>query len=178
MSQASLRTAEIAARKIRVEETIPHLLKRLQHSFRKAVDEALRLQRIDMSLAHFGTLYMLADEPGVAGAELARRVFVTAQTMNMILRRLEKDGDIERRPFPGNARADSWFITKTGQTRLNLATQVAQGVRARMYSNLAPKDIEQLRGLLERCIAGLEPETEVIEGRRPKAAGAGKTRGR
>jgi DNA-binding MarR family transcriptional regulator len=168
MSQVTLRAHELAPRKIPIEETIPHLLKRLQLSFRKAVDEALRLQRIDMSSAHLGTLYVLAEQPGVAGAELARRLFVTAQTMNVILRRLEKEGAIERRPFPGNARADSWSITKLGQARLDQGSAAAQHVRTRMYSTLAPKEIAQLRALLERCIAGLEAESPAGAARRRK----------
>src|SRR5262245_19212749 len=108
----------------RPEEAIAYLLKNLQHSLRQAVDEAFRHEGIDMSFAHLATLYALESEPGVAGAELARRGFVTAQSMNTILRRLERDGDIERRPHPTSFRADSWFVTRTGQARLDRAKVV------------------------------------------------------
>jgi DNA-binding MarR family transcriptional regulator len=135
---------------------IPHLLKNLHYSVRQAVDEAFRVQRIDMSFAHFVALLTLEFEPGVAGAELARRAFVTAQTMNTILRRLERDGDIERQPHPEKARADSWFVTRNGQVRLNRARVIAEGVWMRMFTALKPAEVKQMQNMLERCIRGLD----------------------
>ena len=136
-------------------EMIPHLLKGLHHSLRQAVDEAFRVRGIDMSYAHLAALYTLEDEPGVAGAELARRSFVTAQTMNTILHRLEKDGDIERRPHPANLRADSWFLTKAGEHRLEVAKKVGEEVWRGMLSAFKASEVEQLQELLQRCVVGL-----------------------
>jgi DNA-binding MarR family transcriptional regulator len=141
-------------------EAIAHLMKGLHHSLRQAVDEAFRMRGIDMSFAHLAALYTLQAEPGVTGAELARRSFVTAQTMNTILHRLEKDGDIERRPHPVNMRADSWFITKAGTRRLETAKAVGEEVWTRMLSAFKPGEVEQLQELLKRCIAGLYVQVE------------------
>jgi DNA-binding MarR family transcriptional regulator len=128
----------------------------LHHSIRQAVDEGFRVQRLDMSVAHFVALLNLEHEPGLAGAELARRGFVTAQTMNTILRRLEREGDIERRPHPQKARADSWYMTKSGQVRLDRARVIGEAVWARMLSALKPVEVKQLQGMLERCIRGMD----------------------
>jgi len=160
------RTTHADAEPVRAELTIPHLLKNFHHAVRQAVDEAFRVQRIEMSFAHFLALLTLQLEPGVAGAEIARRAFVTAQTMNTILRRLESDGDIERRPHPQNARADSWFITKAGQVRLDRAKVIGEAVWIRMLSVLRPTEIKQMQDMLERCIAGLD--TKVNDARMPK----------
>jgi len=149
------------------ELAIPHLLKNLHYSIRQAADEAFRVQRIDMSFAHFLALVTLQQEPGVAGAEIARRVFVTAQTMNTILRRLETDGDIERRPHPQNARADSWFITKKGQGRLDRAKVIGEAVWLRMLSVLRPAEIKQMQDMLERCISSFD--AKVNDARAAKA---------
>ncbi len=70
------------------EEQIGYLLKRLMHQFRHQVDERLR-RNSDVSFAHLVTLDQLQQEPGIAGARLARRLLVTAQTMTGLLRRLE-----------------------------------------------------------------------------------------
>lgn len=141
-------------------EVVAYLLKSLHHSLRQAVDEAFRLRRIEMSFAHLATLYVLQHEPGLAGAELARRGFVTAQSMNTILRRLEKDGDIERRPHPASLRADSWFITRTGEQRLQRAKVVGDEVWRRMLSTFKVDEVAQLQSLLERCITGLDVQVQ------------------
>ncbi|MET0498108.1 MAG: MarR family transcriptional regulator [Steroidobacteraceae bacterium] len=156
MSQARLKSVPCVPEPSRPEQVIAHLLKNLHHAVRQTVDEAFRAQKMDMSVAHFVVLLNLDQEPGLAGAELARRGFVTAQSMNTILRRLERDGDIERRPHPQKARADSWFVTKTGQARLARARVIGGNIWVRMLSALQPTEIKQLQGLLERCIGGLD----------------------
>jgi DNA-binding MarR family transcriptional regulator len=170
VSQTVRKTRGMRLESVPPEEAIPYLLKSLHHSLRQAVDEMFRRERFEMSFAHFATLYTLDSEPGVAGAEMARRGFVTAQTMNTILRRLEKDGDIERRPHPANARADSWHITKAGQARLKRAKKIGDGVWRRMLSTLKAAEITQLQNLLERCIGSLDAQVESL--RMPPKPGA------
>jgi DNA-binding MarR family transcriptional regulator len=140
----------------RPEVAIPYLLKSLHHSLRHAVDDALRQEKLDLSFAHLATLYGLECESGLTGAELARRGFVTAQTMNSLLRRLELDRDIVRRPHPANQRADTWYLTKVGQNRLTRAKRVGETVWARLLSALAPREVAQFQGLLQRCIEGID----------------------
>ena len=142
------------------EQAIPYLLKSVHHVLRQVVEERLRAERIEMSFAHFAALYMLESEPGIAGAEIARRCFVTAQTMNTILRRLEEEGDVERRPNPGNSRADSWRLSDSGRGRLNRAKVVGEEVWARMLSALKPGEVTQLRDLLQRCVQGFDVTAE------------------
>lgn len=145
------------------QAAIGRLLKNMHQSVRQAVDESLRRQRVDLSFAHFVALYTLASEPGVTGAELARRGFVTSQTMNTILHRLEKERAIERRPNPKNQRADSWYITKTGQTNMERAQVVVEGVWSGMFDTLRDQEVRQLQSLLERCLARLEQQVSELK---------------
>ena len=173
MSAVSRPVSKVEPRTGRTETpraAIGRLLKNMNQSVRQAIEDSLRLQNIDLSFAHFVALYTLASEPGVAGAELARRGFVTAQTMNTILRRLEIDGAIERKPHPSNQRADSWFVTKAGQSRLAKAQVVAEGVWSRMFATFSEQEVRQLQGLLERCLTGLEVQIHEL-----KAAKASKS---
>lgn len=137
------------------EEQIGYLLKRLMHQFRHQVDERLR-RNSDVSFAHLVALDQLEQEPGIAGARLARRLLVTAQTMTGLLRRLESDGAIERRPDPHNRRADRWYLLPAGLERLNAARSAGSPVMTQMLSLLRPQEIAALRGYLERCVEGLE----------------------
>ena len=173
VSQRPLKTRSLRLGTIRAEDVIAYLLKSLHHSLRQVMDEALRRQRIDMSFAQFATLYTLEAEPGVAGAELARRGFVTAQTMNTTLRRLEQDGDIERRPHPVNMRADSWYVTKAGQVKLDRAKVVGAAVWTRMLAALKSGEVAQLQSLLERCITGLDEQLGEMRSSRNAQSAAG-----
>lgn len=139
------------------EEQIGYLLKRLMHQFRHQVDERLR-RTSDVSFAYLVTLDQLQQEPGVAGARLARRLLVTAQTMTGLLRRLEREGAIERRPDPHNRRADRWYLLPAGLERLNAARSAGAPVMTQMLSRMAPEEIVALRGYLERCVEGLEAD--------------------
>lgn len=141
------------------EEQIGYLLKRLMHQFRHQVEERLR-KSSDVSFAHLVTLDQLQQEPGIAGARLARRLLVTAQTMTGLLRRLESEGAIERRPDPHNRRADRWYLLPAGLERLNAARNAGGPVMTRMLSQLAPHEVVELRGYLERCVEGLESVAE------------------
>lgn len=123
---------------------------------RHAIEEALRERGIEMSFAHFMTLFGLDREPGLPGAQLARRGMVSAQTMNAILKRLEQGGYIERRPHPESLRADSWHVTESGRFQLKRARAVGDAVFKRVLSGLSAAETAQLRDLLSRCIAAVE----------------------
>ncbi|MDR2214769.1 MAG: MarR family transcriptional regulator, partial [Nevskiaceae bacterium] len=139
------------------EEQIGYLLKRLMHLFRHLVD--LRLHRSsDLSFAHLVTLDQIQQEPGIAGAPLARRLGVTAQTMTGLLRRLETNGSIERRPDPHNRRADRWFLHPKGIAQLDAARAAGGPVMTQMLSLLSPGEVAALRNSLERCVEGLEAQ--------------------
>jgi MarR family transcriptional regulator, transcriptional regulator for hemolysin len=139
------------------EEQIGFLLKRLMHQFRHQIDERLR-RGSDLSFAHLVTLDQLQQEPGVAGARLARSLLVTAQTMTGLLRRLEREGSVERRPDPHNRRADRWYLLPAGMERLAAARGAGAPVMTQMLSRLSAEEVSGLRGYLERCVEGLESE--------------------
>ena len=139
------------------EEQISYLLKRLMHQFRHQVDERLR-RNSDVSFAHLVTLDQMQQEPGIAGAQLARRLLVTAQTMTGLLRRLEREGSVERRPDPQNRRADRWYLLPAGLERLHTARSAGGPVMTQMLSRLSAHELSELRGYLERCVEGLETD--------------------
>jgi DNA-binding MarR family transcriptional regulator len=142
------------------EEQIGYLLKRLQQAFRNTLEARLRQDSAGLSLAHLVTLDLLDGQPGLPGAHLARRITVTAQTMNQMLQRLELAGEIERQPHPENRRADRWFLTAAGKRRLQAARATAAPVMTQMLSRLQPAEVTQLRRFLELCVAGIEDGAE------------------
>jgi DNA-binding MarR family transcriptional regulator len=108
-----------------------------------------------MSFAHFAALFVLFSEPGMTGAQLARRSLVSAQTINAVLSRLETEQLVERRPHPDSLRADSWHLTEEGTLRLAQARAVGDTVFSRMLSALRPDEVQCLQSYLRRCIDAL-----------------------
>jgi DNA-binding MarR family transcriptional regulator len=134
---------------------IGFLLKSLQHTLRQRLDEAMRKEGIDLTFAHFVALFTLQGEPGITGAQLARVAFVSAQTMNAVLHRLESDGLIERRPHPESRRADSWSLTQPGLAELDRAREVGAKIFAKMLAPLESDEIVLFESCLQRCITAL-----------------------
>jgi DNA-binding MarR family transcriptional regulator len=138
------------------EPVVGYLLKTLHRELRRALNDALRERRVGLSFAQGATLFELHFEPGLTGAQLARRAPVSAQTMNSMLRNLEALGFIERRPHPESRRADSWFLTERGAEEVRQARVIGDVVFRRMLAALDAKEVNVLQDLLRRCIDGLE----------------------
>src|SRR5215467_7860 len=159
------------------EHIVGFLLKSLQHTLRQSMDEAMRRKGVNLSFAHFGALFGIHCEPGITGAKLARRVMVSAQTMNSALRRLEADGRIERRPHPDSRRADSWTVTDEGLELLDHARTVGSVIFERMLAPLDRAETAALESSLRRCIAALESDDGEAEPARESTASRRSKRG-
>jgi DNA-binding MarR family transcriptional regulator len=157
--------------KLDKSERIGFLLKSLQHSLRQTIDETLRKQGVELSFAHFAALFNLHHEPGISGAQLARRAMVSAQTMNSALRALEREGLIERRAHPDSRRADSWSLTAAGLRELGRAREVGSGVFSRMLGALDANEIAALENYLGRCVAALDGDGRLSETAPPSGEG-------
>ena len=150
------------------EDHIGFLLKNLHLGVRQVLEVEFREHRIPLSFAQVGAMFNLLHEPGLPGAQLARRANVSAQTMNTILRRLESDGFIMRRPHPESRRADSWFLTVDGDAMLERARTVGDAVFDRVLSVFSQDEAEQFKASLRRCIAALNlPPENATERARP-----------
>jgi DNA-binding MarR family transcriptional regulator len=131
------------------------LLKSLHHTLRQTFDEALRKQGVELSFAQFSALFNLHCDPGVTGAQIARRAMVSAQTMNSALHGLELDGYIERQPHPLTRRADSWSLTEAGLEELERARHVGSEIFARMLGGFTPSELAAFEDYLRRSITAL-----------------------
>jgi DNA-binding MarR family transcriptional regulator len=125
------------------------------------MDNELRDRELDLSMAHMAALFTLLEEPGLAGAQLARRIMISPQAMNGVLRRLEREALIVRHHHPDNRRADCWNLTKAGSSRLARARKIGDKVLGRMLAGFSTVEQTTLRQLIGRCIAALElPQTK------------------
>ena len=94
-----------------------YLVKRLELAIRARMDEALRPH--GLTTLQFTALTALRGSDGLSSAQLARRSFVTPQTMNEMVRWLENRGHVARRRNPDNRRVLLLTLTPTGRDLLS-----------------------------------------------------------
>jgi DNA-binding MarR family transcriptional regulator len=137
-----------------VDRYVGYALKEAQHSLRIRLDDALR--PLGLTAPQYAALAVMANEPGISGAHLARRCFVTAQTMNGIIANLESAGLIKRRPAPDHGRILQATLTESGAALLGRATRAGEAIEAAMLEGIAAEDRNRLLELLRRCCRNLQ----------------------
>ncbi len=143
-------------------------LRQLMQTLRQSVDSGLRGRGIDLSFVHGMVLRTIAREPGISGAQLARRTTVTAQSMNSLLRSMESTELVVRERHPENRRTDCWYLTGIGLRQLEQAGEVVDLVMGRIRASITKADAARLVELLHQCAAALQT------GAGDKASRAGK----
>jgi len=131
------------------------LLKRAQDELNTAMTAALRGP--GATVPEYAVLTALADEPGMSNADLARRAYVTPQTMNQVLRELERRGWVSRHPHPEHGRILQAELTAAGRQVLGACHHAVGAVEEQMLSGLGPAARQQLVVALQSCIAQLSP---------------------
>jgi DNA-binding MarR family transcriptional regulator len=95
----------------------------------------------------------LYEEDGLRMGDLARRARLSKQTMTQLIRRLERDGLVERRPDPSDARASLIFLTARSRRfePVVAATlrELEGSVRSRLGAERVSEVKEALRELME-----------------------------
>lgn len=127
---------------------VGYLLKKVQHELRRLMDQSLR--EIDLTTPQYALLSELAEYPGISSAELARKCFVTAQTMNLIVQSLESRGLIARGPKPDHGRALMTAMTEEGKILLKEATVRVLEIEKGLFSNLTESELSHLSRLLSK----------------------------
>jgi len=135
---------------------VPYLIKRAQHDFKASVDEALK--PLGLSSSQYGVLRRLAETRDASGADLARLLAVTAQSMNELLGVLLAHGYIERKPHPTHGRIVRTRLTAAGKRTLAKGTAVVERVTDQMLCGLTTDERRRFARYLERCVAALEPK--------------------
>ena len=137
-----------------VEQRVGYQIKRAQHLLRLATDAALR--PLELTTPQYATLSAIAETPGASNAALARRAFVTPQTMNEIVRTLVSAGLLTRQAHPEHGRVIQLYLTPHGEERLREAHVHVQHVEERMLALLNRDEQRQLGGWLRCCADTLD----------------------
>ena len=118
-----------------------YLVRQANVAVRAAMERALA--DLDATPAQFAVLTMIVAYPGVSGAALARLTFLTPQTINVIVRNLEKGGAIQKSADAVHGRILRLQATAKGQALLKRCRVRVMEVEDRI-SGLAGKDDDKI----------------------------------
>ncbi|MGQ4618920.1 MarR family transcriptional regulator [Nocardia sp. R7R-8] len=130
-----------------------YLVKRLESAVRRDLDDALREH--GLTTPQYAALSILGRHPGMSSAQLARRAFVTAQSMQVMVAAFARSGYVERRPRPDNQRILCNYLTDKGRGALVRCEEAAEAVEKKMLDGLDRPSVAALRTALELCVRNL-----------------------
>jgi DNA-binding MarR family transcriptional regulator len=133
--------------------TIGFALKQAQQALRTRLDSGLR--EIGLTTPQYAVLAFLEVEAGASNAALARRAFVTPQTMQAILAALDRAGLIARTPHPEHGRVQMTELTARGRRALEAASGIVADAEERLRKASAPFDPQAVAAMLLRLAEAL-----------------------
>lgn len=132
---------------------IGYVLKQAQALLHVRMEEALK--PLQLTVSHYSCLHHLRLEPGISAAALARRTFVTRQSMNVMLQQLIDRGLVARSDRADSGRALPSLLTSAGADTLDAAQALVDRVEQRMLSGLTPSESAALARGLAACVRSL-----------------------
>lgn len=139
-----------ASRSVPAASAVPRIsyaIARLQQLVLAAVSE--RVAPHGLTALQFTTLSVLGRYGApLSSSQLARRSFMTPQSMHEVIRKLERDGLIERTPHPSHRRKLPASLTGKGRRVVGACERAVAGFEARMLRGLSEAD----RGAFLRMI--------------------------
>ena len=115
-----------------------------------------RIAGLGLAPAQFMTLLELWAEDGLTQAQLVERLDVEQATMANTLKRMERDGLIERRAHPGDKRALQNWVSERARSLQEPAVQAAQAQNARALEGVSEEDKATFLRLAHNIIANMQ----------------------
>jgi DNA-binding MarR family transcriptional regulator len=152
-----LRTQQDVARLAELrQQHIGRLLQRAARAFSVRAAELLHARGYHgLSLAHT-TLLSYLDLEGTWVTVLAERAGMTKQSMGQLVKELEQQGYVSRRPDPSDQRAALVTFTEAGWRFLADASAIKQEIEAEYAAILGTQSLADLRRALRLLIDDAE----------------------
>src|SRR5689334_19612630 len=120
-----------------------YLVRQANAAVRAAMEKALG--DLDITPPQFSVLTMIVAYPGVSGADLARLTFLTPQTINVIVRNLERMGAIRKAADAEHGRILRLTATAKGQALLKRCRARVKEVDDRLAALVGRDDEKVVR---------------------------------
>lgn len=131
------------------EPTYLYRVKQLELSIRVRLDQLLRQSKI--TVVQYTALTVLRNRDGLTSAQLARRSFVTPQSISDVVVVLADRGLILRRENPANSSHRLLFLSARGRAVLGRLDGPVREIETKMLAEFTPSNRDQFRRSLESC---------------------------
>jgi DNA-binding MarR family transcriptional regulator len=129
---------------------IGYVVGRLDRALRKEIGALVAPH--GLTVAKYTALSIMRDRPGLSNAQLARRSYVTPQSMNEVLAALETDGLIVRSPAAGHGRVVEVALSDRGHAVLAACDRAITHMENAMLADLDEAGRVQLVEALVNCV--------------------------
>ena len=137
-----------------VEPRISYVVARLERAVRAAINE--RVRPYGLTTLQYTTLSVLrARGQPLSNAQLARRAYMTPQSMIEVIDALERKGLIRRDPHPNHRRVYPAKLTAKGRRVLKACDAAVEEMEAEMLAELNEEERELLLAWLKTCVRAL-----------------------
>lgn len=145
---------------------ISYIVARLERAVRKAIND--RVKPYGLTTLQYTTLSVLGARDQLSNAQLARRAYMTPQSMSEVLDALEKKGMVKRNALAAHRRVYPATLTAEGRKILAACDGAVDDVEREMLAGLAPAQVAALReGLLSAVRALHAGFPEIARGDEP-----------
>jgi DNA-binding MarR family transcriptional regulator len=133
-----------------VTPRISYVVGRLDRALRREIGALVAPH--GLTVPQYTALSILRDRAGLSNAQLARRSYVTPQSMNEVIAKLERDGLVARSPAANHGRVLEMTLTKAGHQVLQRCEDAVTEMESRMLADLDDDDRAQLLQALKDCV--------------------------
>ncbi|MET0190532.1 MAG: MarR family transcriptional regulator [Pseudonocardia sediminis] len=132
-----------------------YMVKQLELAIRAVLDDVLRPHGI--TAPQYTALTALAARDGLTSAQLARRSFVTPQTMHEQVITLERAGLVSREKDATNRRILLIHLTPLGRERMRACAGVVSELEGLVEGVMSPAELTAFRDRLDRAHQAVAP---------------------
>jgi DNA-binding MarR family transcriptional regulator len=134
------------------------MVKQVELAIRADMDAHAREQ--GLTALQYTALTVLQRQPGMSGAQLSRRSFVSPQAGSEMVAHLERKALIVRETDPDNRRVLRIRLTEEGERTVRDCDSWMDGIEVRMLAGLPAAERRVLRATLAACEHNLRQPVE------------------
>ena len=135
------------------EPRISYVVARLERAVRQEINE--RVKPHGLTTLQYTTLSILERGGELSNAQLARRAYMTPQSMSEVLDALEKKGLVERTAHPNHRRVFPAAVTVRGRKTLAACNAAIDELERETLAGLPPHQVRSLQYGLIRAVRAL-----------------------
>lgn len=132
---------------------LSYVVGRLDRALRQELDR--RLAPYDLTCPQYTALSVLRRTVGLSNAQLARRCYVTPQSMLEVINALERSGYVTREQSPAHRRVLQTQLTARGRAELEECDRAVDAMEREMLAEVPEEQRELLVTALISCVRRL-----------------------